>query len=125
MSWRLRSLVGLAAIAGSAVAGAVDLGLQHDPFVRPGAALGAGALAASGDAAPLAWPPVLGAVLVAGRDSLVMIEGRRLRLGESIDGYRLLQVKPRQAIFGKDGRRFVVDMLPPPAPANGQKKEQE
>ncbi len=55
---------------------------------------------------------------------MVMIDNRRLRLGDEIDGYRLRQVLPRQAVFLKEGRRFVVDILPPPS-KNEQKRGQE
>lgn len=103
---------------------ALDLGLQKDPFARPGYLATGDATASGSDASAAAWPPKLSAVMVAGRESMVMIDNRRLRLGDEIDGYRLRQVLPRQAVFLKEGRRFVVDILPPPS-KNEQKRGQE
>lgn len=101
---------------------AADPGLRNDPFARSGQQATAGG--AAGDAALLNWPPLLNAVVVAGRDSLVMIGDRRLKLGDEFGGYRLYRVRPGQAIFLKDGRRFVVDVLPPPS-NNGTTKEKQ
>lgn len=102
---------------------ATDLGLQNDPFVRPGYRAMGDAMPSGSDTSTVAWPPRLSAVMAAGRESMVMIDSRRLRLGDEIDGYRLRQVRPRQAVFLKEGRRYVVDILPPSN--NEQKREQE
>jgi hypothetical protein len=96
-----------------------SLPLRNDPFSRPQLAAMASknpAIAGLGtttspEAGPLVtWAPRLKAVLVAGDRSLVNLDGTIVRLGEEVDGYRLVQVQDREAIFKKEKQRIVLKM---------------
>lgn len=79
--------------------------LQHDPFARPslnGSTSSAGASISSG--------PKLIAVIVAGKKSLVNLNGTIIGIGEEKDGYRLIEVRDHKAIFEKSKKRIVLDM---------------
>jgi hypothetical protein len=91
--------------------------LRHDPFARP--ALGN----LSQGTRPVMkthGKPHAGtearhalkvqAVIVAGANSIANVDGRLVRIGERIHGYRLVSVHERSAIFDKDGRQVTVSM---------------
>jgi hypothetical protein len=88
--------------------------LQHDPFVRPAVGLVPGTAASAATpgrakAAPEGKPRLnLQAVLVAGSHSIANVDGVMLRVGESINGYRLLEVQHRSAVFEKNGAKFTL-----------------
>jgi len=88
--------------------------LRHDPFARPAlATLAAGNAGSAGpDVAPPPpppWTPRLTAVMVAGKNSLVTLDGAIVRLGEVVDGRRLVEVREQEAVFQKGKKRFVVE----------------
>lgn len=79
--------------------------LLHDPFARPflnGSTPSTGASILSG--------PKLIAVIVAGKKSLVNLNGTIIGIGEEKDGYRLIEVRDHKAIFEKEKKRVVLDM---------------
>ena len=88
--------------------------LQHDPFARP--ALGAipanaaaGAASRRAQGAPAVAPKLnLQAVLVAGPHSIANVDGVMVRVGDAIQGYRLVAVHDRSAVFEKNGARFTL-----------------
>lgn len=98
----------------------------RDPFVRPagmaarpatgpgenpaGLAQGAGLPAATTAAQTpgTALTPELRAVVFDGPHSLANLGGQIFGIGESIDGYRLLSVEERSAVFAKDGARIRI-----------------
>lgn len=86
--------------------------LHNDPFTRPlintSSLSNAQGMAETVEEAP--WNPQLSAVMVAGKNSLVTVDGVTLKLGEEKDGYRLIQVKDHQAIFKKGSKRVVLEM---------------
>lgn len=90
--------------------------LRHDPFSRPllvtpSASVNA---ALTSEAAPEPpWSPRLTAVLVAGKNSIANVDGTILRIGESLDGYRLVKVRENEAIFYKAKKRVVLRMDTP------------
>ncbi len=97
--------------------------LRNDPFARPQLAALASKNpathssattrpdAANPEARPeVPWSPRLKAVLVAGDGSLVNLDGTIVRLGEEVDGYRLVQVQDSEAIFKKAKQRIVLKM---------------
>lgn len=114
--WALAALLhGAPALAAQA--------LRHDPFVRPPLMAPAPARPASASlVAP--WQPTLSAVLVAGPDSLVNVGGFVIKLGQEIDGYRLLQVSEGQAVFLKNKKRIVLKMNAPDAGQSNQRGTQ-
>lgn len=105
----------LLTLATSACASALaDSGLRHDPFARPALATQVAAMrqtgtAGSPDLAPT-WNPPLVAVVVAGSDSLVNIDGAVVRMNEEIDGYRLVAVREQEAVFQQGRKRIVLKM---------------
>ena len=83
----------------------------RDPFTRPASrpisARGLGAMASDVSPATL---PELRAILLAGSKSMVNLGGTMVRIGEAIDGYRLLRVSQRQAVFSKDGTNIALSL---------------
>lgn len=87
-----------------------DEALRHDPFARP---LFTSLSTTKSEATDVAveeaiWNPTLKAVMVAGKNSLVNVDGVIIKLGEEIDGHRLIQVKDYEAIFKKGNKRVVL-----------------
>lgn len=92
-------------------------GLSHDPFVRPPLAAPGSPVQNQAGGKPLAepeapWNPKLTAVMVAGKDSLVDIDGRIINIGDEIDGYHLIGVREGEAVFRKKNRRVVLKVRP-------------
>lgn len=89
-----------------------DEALKHDPFVRPLLSEAAATTTESGakieEETP--WNPTLTAVMVAGKNSLITIDGVIMKLGEVKDGYRLTQVKDHEAVFKKGKKRIVLEI---------------
>ncbi len=56
------------------------------------------------------WRPELRATMRAGRQSMANIDGRIVRIGEEIDGFRLVKVHERDAFFVKRGLKYHVSM---------------
>lgn len=112
---RLRPLsLALLCLAGLAHA----QGLRHDPFARPPPA----ARAPTESERRPETRPELRAIMAAGPDSLVNIDGTLLRRGEEYMGYRLLEVHDETAVFVFNKQRVSLSMpgfaALPPAPAN-------
>jgi hypothetical protein len=90
--------------------------LRHDPFARPALAKlqQAARLAPKGNGKQSAAEPKralnLQAVMVAGANSMVNVDGIMVRIGDQIHGYRLVAVHARTAIFEKDKAQFTVSM---------------
>lgn len=82
--------------------------LHVDPFAHP--ELGGRTRARGREVAPAApvWVPELRATLVAEPRSFANLSGAVLRVGEQFHGYRLLEVRPFEAVFEKDGARIVL-----------------
>jgi|GEM_PF-1180441 len=59
---------------------------------------------------PTPWAPPLKATVVAGKGSLVNVDGEILGLGESHGGYRLVEVHERTAVFERGGKRYVLSL---------------
>ncbi len=88
---------------------------QHDLFARPAAAAMHRPRHEPDKSAEAAvvepqWNPGLRAVMVAGPDSMVNVDGSMVRIGEEIRGYRLVEVRDGEAVFVKGGKRLTVDM---------------
>ncbi len=82
--------------------------LHRNPFERPKLQQPAGRAASpeiTGAAAP-AWE--LRGTLVAGRDSLADVDGVIIRVGDDVDGYRLVSVREGIAVFFGNGGRLVL-----------------
>ena len=91
--------------------------LQHDPFSRP-ALGGLPNMQGGGQAVPTrraesATPAPklkLHAVLVAGSNSIANVDGVMIRVGDSVQGYRLVAVEDRSAVFEKNNTRFTLQI---------------
>ena len=77
--------------------------VQHDPFQRP--VIPQPEPEVSKPSAQQAWAPKLTATLRAGRNSMANVNGNIIKLGETIDGYRLIEVDERSAVFVKNKQR--------------------
>ncbi|MDO9393102.1 MAG: hypothetical protein Q7T42_03895 [Methylotenera sp.] len=87
--------------------------LKNDPFARPllSATLPNNAEnTAVNIEEEMPWHPTLSAVMLAGRHSMVTLDGAILKIGEEKDGYRLVQVKDHEAVFKKGKKRIVLKM---------------
>jgi hypothetical protein len=109
---RIAALALAAALVGLA-SGVLAQGrpLQHDPFARPmlGAMPANASAATASRRAPALRPKLnLQAVLVAGPNSIANVDGVMLRVGDAIQGYRLVEVEHRSAVFEKNGDRFTL-----------------
>lgn len=82
--------------------------LKRNPFKPPDL----GVENPAGPVAPAAqpWHPVLKAVLVNGSRSMANVGGVILRVGETIDGNRLVEVQPRSAVFERNGKRTILNI---------------
>lgn len=103
--------------------------LKNDPFARP--MLSSRGAPAPGnvpsaprvaDAPGMSWNPELTAILSAGKDSMVKVGGVMVRMGEVIDGHRLVAVRDSEAVFiaVQDRKRVVLSLsgrASPPGPA--------
>lgn len=83
--------------------------LQNNPFKRP-----VFNTAVSSVPTPDSLSGVVGldlrAILVAGRDSLVNVDGTIIRVGQEHDGYRLVSVDEDAVVFHKDGDTLTVKL---------------
>lgn len=56
------------------------------------------------------WVPELRATMIAKKNSMVNVDGLILAIGEKIQGYELVAVEERSAIFKKAGHRIKLIM---------------
>lgn len=87
--------------------------LRHDPFARPTLAAAANPQTSGGaniTNPDVPWNPQLTSVMLAGKDSMVTVDGVIVSLGEKIDGHRLIQVRDHEAVFQKGRKRIVLTM---------------
>jgi hypothetical protein len=107
------TLLALAVVAQPAMATEASALPVHNPFRRPAQAVFDPATQGGGGAPPAeAAAPrlVLKALLLAGPDTVASINDELLRIGERIEGYRLVAVEGTQAVLFKDGKRLILDM---------------
>lgn len=85
--------------------------LRRDPFKPPAELLAA---PVSNGSAPLAvgTQPKIRGILVAGDQSLVNLGGELLGIGESANGYRLLQVSEDHAVFQRGDEVITLSLYP-------------
>lgn len=91
-------------------------GLKHDPFARPVLVqrpASVGSVPGNSVKAPgpePIWKPELRAVMVAGPKSIVNVAGALVRIGEQINGYRLVEVREETAVFVKNTKRVTLSL---------------
>ena len=101
------ALIALPAAMAVHAADGISMELRHNPFERPPRSQ----LAAEPDrsiTAPSQFE--LRAILDAGRESMANVDGVIVQIGEEINGYRLIEVRDKVAVFEKDGARMVLTM---------------
>ena len=90
------------------IAAEPELTLRFDPFQKP--LLKSERQAVSGGNRPnqADWKPELQATLVAGKNSMVNVDGTSIKLGERFQGYRLIKVGNRNAVFVKTTHKIEL-----------------
>ena len=109
---RLRIAMLLAAL-GAAVPAVAEMepALEWDPFERPEGYRDVRRSGRGANRSAESFAPVLRATLVAGPESLVNLGGEILGVGEETHGYRLVEVRPFEAVFEKGGQSVVLEVL--------------
>jgi hypothetical protein len=86
----------------------------RDPFTLTGswqASPAADAPPAPDEAAVFAKAHPLVAVVVDGRQSCALVNDRVLAPGDRIDGYTLVSVGPKSAVFERQGKQIVLELV--------------
>ena len=52
----------------------------------------------------------LTATLRAGKNSMVIVDGKTIKLGETVDGFHLIDVKEHSAVFSKNGQPLILEL---------------
>ena len=88
------------------------LKLLHDPFRKPQhlVATTQNPVTAPKQENLFLTASKLTATLRAGRNSMAIIDGKTLKLGDIIDGYRLIEVKEHSAIFTKNSQLHTLEI---------------
>jgi hypothetical protein len=87
--------------------------LLHDPFQRPEPPkinAKSPELPASPAASAPDWQPELRAVMQAENRSMVNVSGFIVLVGQELEGYRLVEVQERSAVFLKNGAKMVLSL---------------
>ena len=108
----IRSLafVALVCLAGSTAQASSPPTLRFDPFrEREKAPVVRPAPRASSD--QRTFEPVMISTVVGGQRSVANLGGELLEPGEASHGYRLLEVRTFEAVFVKDGKRVVLEVV--------------
>jgi hypothetical protein len=111
---RCVSFRGLVCLPGRAAAQAD--GLKHDPFARPllvprpAPAASVPGISVNAPVPESVWRPEIRAIMLAGPKSIVNVEGALVRIGEQINGYRLVEVHEETAVFVKNTKRVTLSM---------------
>lgn len=87
--------------------------LLRNPFARPAAAELVASAASANEVRTMEASTELRAVLVAGPKSIVDFGGVILQIGESTNGYRLLEVGEGTATFNRKGEKIVFSLYEP------------
>ena len=85
----------------------------HDPFHKPNViapAPVAGQAANDNDDIEPIWKPKLSMTLRAGRQSSANIGGKIVKIGEKIDGYKLIEVQERSVTLVKKGQVIHLNL---------------
>ena len=85
--------------------------LHRNPFERPALAAAPPSEVARPAPAPPPWTPVLKATMVSeGGRSLANVDGQMVGKGEDYQGYTLIDVREREAVFERGGNRWVLSL---------------
>ncbi len=86
--------------------------LLHDPFKKPERFLPATQNPVTGHKEENLFQTnsMLTATLRAGRNSMVIVDGKTINLGETVDGYQLIDVKEHSAVFTNNGQQHILEI---------------
>jgi hypothetical protein len=85
--------------------------LQHDPFQKPAIPEKKSTEPAAGNSVPVEGKtPKLIATLLAGNHSMANVNGKIIKLGETVNGYTLVRVEARRALFEKNKKRAYLSI---------------
>ncbi len=101
-------VLGLVGCVAPCYADDVRPALHRNPFEKPRLEQRTGSAGPPEGAALVAPAWELRATLTAGRSSLADVDGVIIRLGDEIDGYRLLSVSEGSAVFDRNGSKLVL-----------------
>lgn len=92
--------------------GTTTLKLLHDPFRKPQHLLVTTQNPATSPKQENLFLTAskLTATLRAGRNSMVIVDGKTLKLGDSIEGYQLIEIKEHSAIFTKNSQLHTLEI---------------
>jgi hypothetical protein len=88
-------------------------GELHDPFHKPNVinpAAVAGQPSSENEAIEPIWKPKLSMTLRAGKQSSANIGGKIVKIGENIDGYKLIEVKERSVTLVKKSQLVRLNL---------------
>jgi hypothetical protein len=87
--------------------------LIHDPFAEPVLRKLTESKNDTKNSQPDAsepWVPNLTSTLRAGKNSMAIVNGRVIKLGEEIEGYDLIEVHERSVVLVKDGQKTQLTL---------------
>jgi hypothetical protein len=85
--------------------------LHRNPFERPVLVKPESVAAMKSEQAPPPWTPELRATLLAGDGlSLANVDGEMVEIGEDYQGHTLVEVREREAVFERGGKRWVLSL---------------
>ncbi len=86
--------------------------LRYDPFDRPVIESPAATAANTkkADVIPEHWGAQLRATLLAGDNSSANVDGYIIALGDSYQGFRLIRVYERSAVFVRGGKQYTLNL---------------
>jgi hypothetical protein len=83
---------------------------SHDPFEAPAWLTGQSSQAVRAAALRPTWKVT--AILRSDAGGQAIIDGQPVRVGQSYQGYKLIQLQTRSAIFERDGERLIMTLAP-------------
>ncbi len=102
---------GYAISAGAETANAEVARVLHwNPFEKPAPAAAQAVSPQQPVQKAAPWEPALRATLVGGARPRANVDGRLMVLGDEVEGYKLVGVQERRAVFEKEGVRRILTM---------------
>ena len=91
---------------------AIGKQLLHDPFKKPESLMPSTRIPATDQKEENLFQSNsrLTATLRAGRNSMVIVDGKTIKLGETVDGFHLIDVKEHSAVFSKNGQPLILEL---------------
>ena len=81
--------------------------LRHNPFQKPNLDL---VRTETPNNASVSWTGELRGVISGGKEALINVDGEILMVGDEHQGFRLIDVRERTAVFEKNGKRMLLSL---------------